>query len=211
MAGIPINKWYALELVNIDPNVSDIGYRVFSRLMYHHNTITGRCFPSEATLADALNRTDRTIRTAIKNLKEHKYIRVRRGKGRNGTNQYDLYIPSGKNEYDQAVKLCLSHRKKSSAKPMKEPLKEQERKKACAKFMSEKRQRDSFDEKSDAKNIAHLNRRFVEHFKNDEKGWELLQKVDAQTLLGIENKYLREGLSLNSTVELLFKVSRCAE
>ena len=211
MAGFPLNKLYALQLVNIDPNVSDSGHRVFARLMYHHNTKTGLCFPSEATLAHALNRTDRTIRTAIKNLEKHKYIRVRRGKGRNGTNQYDLYIPSGKNEYDQAVKSCLSHRKKSSSKPMKEPLKEQERNIARAKFMSEKRQRASLDEKSDAKKQGHLHGKFVEHFNNDEKGWELLQSIDDQSLIEIENKYLREGLGLNSAIALLIKESRCAE
>lgn len=94
---------------------------------------------------------------------------------------------------------------------MKEPLKEQERNLARAKFINEKKQRNSFDEKSDAKNIGHLHRKFVEHFDNDEKGWELLQSIDAKILLGIENKYLREKMSLNSAVVLLLKASRCAK
>lgn len=94
---------------------------------------------------------------------------------------------------------------------MKQLLKEQERNTDRAKFMSEKRQRDSFDEKSDAKNIGHLHRKLVGHFDNDEKGWELLQSIDDQSLLGMENKYLREGLSLNLAVVLLLKASRCAE
>lgn len=211
MAGFPLDKWRAVQLVIIDQNVSTSGKVVFARLMNYHNTKTGRCFPSEATLAHALNCTDRSVRTALKNLEKHKYIRVRRSKGRNGTNQYDLTMPSGKNEYDQAEKTRLSHRKKSSAKPMKEPLKEQERNIARAKFMSEKRHRDSFDEKSDAKKQGDLHRKFVEHFDNDEKGWELLQSIDAKILLGIENKYLSEDVSFNEAVVLLLKASRCAE
>lgn len=90
MAGFPLDKWRAVQLVIIDQNVSTSGKVVFARLMNYHNTKTGRCFPSEATLTHALNRT------ALRNLEKHKYIRVRRRKGRNGTNQYDLYIPSGK-------------------------------------------------------------------------------------------------------------------
>lgn len=211
MAGFPLNKWRALQLVIIDPNVSTSGKVVFARLMDHHNTITGRCFPSEATLAHALNCTDRSIRTALKNLEKHKYIRVRRGKGRNGTNQYDLTMPSGKNEYDQAAISRQSPRKKSSAKPMKEPLKEQERNIARAKFMSEKMRRDSFDEKSDAKKQEQLSGKFVEYIGNDEKGWELLLRINEQKMLEIENRFLKGELSLNAAVALLLKASRCAE
>jgi hypothetical protein len=200
MASFPLDKWRAVQLVNIDPNVSTFGKVVYSRLMSHHNTKTGRCFPSEATLAHALSCTERSIRTALKCLAEHKYIRISRGKGRNGTNQYTLSIPSGKNAYDKAEKLRLSHRKKSSAKPMKKPLKEQEREKARVKFMSEKRQRDNFDESSDAKKQGNLHRKFVERFDNDAKGWELLQSIDAQTLQGIEDQYLGDDTSLNSAV-----------
>jgi DNA-binding transcriptional regulator YhcF (GntR family) len=211
MAAFPLIKWYALQLVIIDPNVTTSGKVVFARLMNHHNTKTGRCFPSEATLAHALGCTERSIRTALKSLEKHKYIRVHRGKGRNGTNQYDLYMPSGKNEYFQAEKTRLSDRKKSSAKPMKEPLKEQERNIARAKFMSEKRQRDSFDEKSDAKKQGQLSGKFVEYIGNDEKGWDLLLRINEQTMLEIENRFLKGDLSLNAAVELLFKASQCVE
>jgi hypothetical protein len=211
MAGFPLDKWRGVQLVNIDPNVSTFGKVVYSRLMSHHNTKTGRCYPSEATLAHALNCTERSIRTALKCLAEHKYIRISRGKGRNGTNQYTLAIPSGKNEYDKAEKLRLSQGKKPSAKPMNKPLKEQEREKARVMYMSEKRQRNNIDENSGAKKQGNLHRKVVERFDNESTGWELLQSIDTKTLQGIENQYLEDDKSLNSAVELLLNATRCVE
>jgi hypothetical protein len=211
MAGFPLDKWRGVQLVNIDPNVSTFGKVVYSRLMSHHNTKTGRCYPSEATLAHALNWSERSIRTALKCLAEHKYIRISRGKGRNGTNQYTLAIPSGKNEYDKAEKLRLSHRKKPSAKPMNKPLKEQEREKARVKYMSEKRQRNNLDKSLDAKKQGNLHKKFVERFDIEAKGWELLQNIDVQILQGIEEQYLEDEMSLDSAVAVLFEASQCGE
>lgn len=207
MPAFPLNKWHSVQLAVMDTRLTNLAKLVFARLMAHHNTKDGRCYPSEKALAVALDCSDRSIRSALKKLVENKYVRIKRHGGRNGTNQYDLAIPSGKKEYDQAAILRTNRRKPASAKQMKEPLKELERNRARKKFMAEKHLGSVYDEERIAKKKAQLQNAFVERFDNDEVGWNTLFTVDAKALGEIEKRFISGEIKLNTAVSKLLDVS----
>ena len=62
-----------------------VGLEIFSYV----NQASGEAFPSEATIARRLGITDRTVRTAVKQLADAGHINVRRRRGRN-----NLYSPT---------------------------------------------------------------------------------------------------------------------
>jgi DNA-binding transcriptional MocR family regulator len=117
MKGFPLQKWWAFQLVQIDNRLTPRAKLCFGRLLEYHNTITGACFPSEATLARDLSCSARSVRSAIKELKILGYVKV----VRRLCNHYELALPSGKYEYQEAAKSVLQNRKKPASKPKKEP------------------------------------------------------------------------------------------
>lgn len=121
MPGIKLAKWYALQLAMMDPRLRGKAPAVLARLLDHHNSRTGLCFPSLKTLATSLCCEDRTVRSAIRLLEEYRYIKTYRGCSPYGTNQYELLMPSGKDEYKRAEKRLQDYRKNNSAKSTKEP------------------------------------------------------------------------------------------
>ena len=121
MPGIKLAKWYALQLAVMDPRLRGKAPAVLARLLDHHNSGTGLCFPSLKTLANSLCCEDRTVRSAIRLLEKNGYIKTYRGCSPYGTNQYELLMPSVKEEYKRAEKRLQDYRKKKSAKPSKEP------------------------------------------------------------------------------------------
>lgn len=121
MQGFPLKKWWACQIVNLDPRVPDGSKLLFSRLMEYHNSTTERCFPSQRRLASDLTVDVRTIRNRFKPLKKLGYVASEKGGGRNGSNAYRIWLPSGKLEFKDAEKAMHEMRRRVSAKPYKKP------------------------------------------------------------------------------------------
>ena len=70
--------------------ITDTAKLVYSQMLYYawHKDY---CFPGQERLAKDIKKTDRTIRTAIKNLKDNEFLDVKR-RGLNKTNIYILYV-----------------------------------------------------------------------------------------------------------------------
>lgn len=121
MQGFPLKKWWACQIVNLDARIPDGSKLLFSRLMEYHNTKTKLCFPSQQRLASDLGVDERTIRYRLKPLKRVGYVAAEKGGGRNGTDAYRLWLPSGKMEFKEAEKSMHQMRNEISAKPKKKP------------------------------------------------------------------------------------------
>jgi hypothetical protein len=87
-------KWYLLEQATLTSDLSDIAQRVLHVLLFHHNRKTGRCDPSEITIAKYLrNRlgnpiSERQVRRGIQELREKGWLEVRQR--HNASSQYEF-------------------------------------------------------------------------------------------------------------------------
>ncbi len=117
MASFPLKKWWALQIVSLDPRVGKGPTQLFCRLLEYHNSKTGLCFPGQARLSDDLAVSVRTIRTWTKCLCRCGYVELIPKGGRQGTYAYKLWQPTGRLEFKEAEKSLRGRRKRASAKP----------------------------------------------------------------------------------------------
>lgn len=83
------NKWMLGQFVLVKyPDLSKQQFGVMIRLLDHHNSKTGRCFPSIGKLAKYLGCCRKTVSKAIGKLEALNLISVRRNRGPGGTNLY---------------------------------------------------------------------------------------------------------------------------
>jgi DNA-binding transcriptional MocR family regulator len=88
-----ISQWKLLGAwVRAEPSLTACEFKVMFRLLDHQNPKTGLCNPSERTLADAVNCTERHVRNCITNLKKRGAIIVSRPRFLK-TNQYEFRYP----------------------------------------------------------------------------------------------------------------------
>lgn len=117
MQGFPLKKWWATQIVLLDPRIPRGASLLFTRLIEYHNTRTGRCYPSQRRLARDLGVEQRTIRNWISSLSKFGYVSLLPKGGRGGTNAYEIWLPSGKMEFKDAEKALQAIRKRRAAKP----------------------------------------------------------------------------------------------
>jgi len=102
--------------------------RVAVLLADYCNLKTGRCFPSQQTLAKRLSLSSRHINTLIQSLKQKGYIKlIKRGNNKSGSNQYQINFALIDNDPDirkytsiKQEKLRLKNRKYTSYETNKE-------------------------------------------------------------------------------------------
>lgn len=200
MAGFPLKKWWALQLALIDLRLSKSAPSVLARLLYHHNTKTDLCYPSEARLAEALGCTTRSIRTSLKSLETFGYIQIARGAGRNGTNRYFMSMPTGRKAYEEAEKRCRSYRKKPSTKQMKEHLKEKQ--KVPTNIVDRKKRNPSGNrsERTQAQNSELLQTKLVQALGGGAKSWEKVLSICDETRSKYELQFHEGKLPLGQAV-----------
>jgi len=156
--------------------------------MDHHNTKTQLCYPSQETLAEALNCSDRTVRSSLNALSKTYHIRIKEGQGPNGSNLYILNIPRGKKAYlDAAVKLQLL-RKELSAKPLKKPKKKPSGFRPLAKL--QRNEPDSTLECSEKR--AKLEHALISRLGGGEAAWAKIQNLE-ESMISDVLKLLESG------------------
>lgn len=94
------NKWEWIEAITFAPEVTAGALRTGLALASYADSATGgSAFPSQTTLAERLNITDRAIRKNLASLEESGWIRKTRRGGRAGdrgfTSVYVITIPTG--------------------------------------------------------------------------------------------------------------------
>ena len=161
--------------------------------MSYHNTKSGRCFPSEKRLAVDLDCTDRTIRTAVKELTDLRYIVTKTKAGEGRSSQYNLWIPAGKKEYKKAENYCRHLRKKTSAKQMNELMKEQQKLSITPGANVTK---DAGDSIGSAKKIEQLQSSVIDALGGGAEAWELLLAIDQTSRDQIESSYVKSETRL---------------
>lgn len=203
MAGPQTRKIWAINIVNMDRRLSDKAKLVFARLTDRFNVSRGYCFPGEKLMAAELGCTDRTIRTAITLLKDSGYIKVQRKRGPNGSNLYEVWLPSGKPEYEEAEKKCVQMRKSSSAKTLKENIKKTkkrvEREKAELKGLTQGPR--DISEKEATR--AAIERAFVRSQPDAETGYGLLLRLGDDRLTEITKTICRGRGSTDDALAMI--------
>lgn len=107
-----------LDAVSIDPRVSTLEFRVAFIIAQHVNSETGKCCPSQETIATFIGKSDRAVREAVKRLEHFGWI-IRRKRGQ-GT-QYDPAMTHVNAMLDRRIMLRdalreeREHRKHTSA------------------------------------------------------------------------------------------------
>mgnify|MGYP003325511204 CR=1 FL=1 len=82
-----------IEKVAEDSQLRGGEARVAALLLNYCNTKTGRCFPSQNTIAVRLKLSTRRVNTLIRNLRDHGHIkRIRKGNKNAGSNEYNLLL-----------------------------------------------------------------------------------------------------------------------
>lgn len=76
-----LTKWNLLQACMCAPNLSQTAKLAFGRLLGHHNTETGQCNPSYATLAKGIGVSRRTAIDAVDALEADGWIKIQRGGG----------------------------------------------------------------------------------------------------------------------------------
>jgi DNA-binding transcriptional MocR family regulator len=80
-----------LDAVATDRRIAHLEFRVAYQLASKYlNRITQTAWPSHKRLADDLGLNEKTVRTALKNLRDAGYLRWTSGRGRKITNEYEL-------------------------------------------------------------------------------------------------------------------------
>ena len=92
--------------------------------MSHCNIEKRLCYPSERRLAGRIGKSERSVRSALKQLEGLGVISIERNQGRGGTNQYVLHLLERKILEFGSEGNGNEHRKISSAKQEKEKIKE---------------------------------------------------------------------------------------
>ena len=200
--GIPMGKWFALQSVIQDPRLPVRAIPVFGRLLDHHNSKNGLCYPSEKTLASALGCCERSVRTSIKALAEYGYIKVLRGQGPKRCNVYHINLPTSRKEYAEAVKSCQKFRKKSSAKPSHEPSKKPA---AIPKPGSEPNWKKQ-PELSTAKMRERIEQILFDKLGGQEEAWEKMQEIDERIAEEVGALHVGDDASLEqAAINVLLK------
>jgi len=88
-----LHKIKFIEKVAEDSQLRGGEARVAALLLNYSNTKTGRCFPSQNTIADRLKLSTRRVNTLIKNLRDNGHIkRIKKGNKNAGSNEYNLLL-----------------------------------------------------------------------------------------------------------------------
>ena len=88
-----LHKIKFIEKVAEDSQLRGGEARVAALLLNYCNTKTGRCFPSQNTIADRLKLSTRRVNTLIRNLRDHGHIkRIKKGNKNAGSNEYNLLL-----------------------------------------------------------------------------------------------------------------------
>ena len=88
-----LHKIKFIEKVAEDAQLRGGETRVAALLLNYCNTKTGRCFPSQNTIADRLKLSTRRVNTLIRNLRDHGHIkRIKKGNKNAGSNEYNLLL-----------------------------------------------------------------------------------------------------------------------
>lgn len=112
-------QWLAITEA-IELGISPIAVVVLCRLLDHHNRDTQLCNPSEATLARAVGRCERTVRKAIRELGDRGLIRVERSATRKASNRYAPDILYRQESSRSPEENLPTDRQESAAKTIKE-------------------------------------------------------------------------------------------
>lgn len=82
MAGVSLlRKWQLLQAIIADPGLSLVAKVIASRILDHHNSLTGQCSPSYETLARGAGLERRSAIRAVKELEVAGWLRVQRVTG----------------------------------------------------------------------------------------------------------------------------------
>lgn len=178
MVGPQTRKIWAVAIACQDYKLGDKAKLVFARLVDRFNVSKGSCYPSEALIARELNCTERTVRSAIRNLRAQGYIQVTRNGGPRGANLYVTWLPRGKSEYKAAERKCHETRKLVSAKPLKKTIKETKKSVGASSGQSTLCKNGEKSHLSIGKLRAELEQRFVSRYGFREDIWSKLADLE---------------------------------
>jgi hypothetical protein len=194
-----IHKMDVLNLVISDPNVSTGAFAVFYRLVHHYNTTNGKCFPSEKTIADAIQSTERTVRTHLRALAKAGHIIINRNASRHGTNLYDLPAMSGKIVCSPSETLGKKPLPEISSKPLKKNSKDNSyRVEAQSALESGVK---PLDLRQNAKKEAQLEAAMVGALGGGGNGYEKLLTLPPGIMEEATRRHLMDGVSRVRVVE----------
>ncbi len=199
-----LDKWQAVDRATNDRRLNTTDVCVFFRLLYHHNSQTGACFPSQETLGGALGKEPRTIRNSLNNLEEAGYIRKLRQRHNGGSNNYLLNI-FGAEEFFQTCGRKLPERRKKTSDDTKK-----ERGKETREIPNEECHVGTQSKKA---SIKQKPSRSPEQFQNSMasslgrhgEGWELMMKAPEGFIEKLEASFLDEEISLGEARSRLLK------
>lgn len=196
-----LDKWQCLAAAMDDTRLQAVSKLVYTRLLLHHNGETGRCDPSKNTLGRELNRTARTIATAITLLHKLGYIQQIQDRGLNRSNQYELWLEPGK-----PPRIDVE----SERRQVRKPISVKEEKKKMNEYSAEIRHARGFDSipnQNPAEKIRKaqeaLEKAFVKQFANAETAHLKLMRIDSGTYETISQSFVAEQVSLQEAVEML--------
>src|SRR5262245_206495 len=95
-----IFRW--LKQVDADSALHPTAFRLAFKISQYINRKTGDAWPSQATLATALGRTERAIRDVIEQLRARGHLAVEPGRGRHQSSHYRLILKDAKAESGSA-------------------------------------------------------------------------------------------------------------
>ncbi|WP_158275539.1 helix-turn-helix domain-containing protein [Maritimibacter sp. 55A14] len=198
-----LDKWRAANRAMLDPRLNPTDACVFSRLLYHHNSKSDRCFPSQDTLAAALGVTTRTIRTSLTKLEKSGFIRKLGQRRGGGSINYRLNILGEEEFFRTGGKKLPKGWKQTSDDTWKEKEKEK------SEFASEREEVPVIHGSSYRETVRA--ERSPEKFQGalvgmlggGERGWKVLVEAPESLMGRLENSYLREEINLSEAKKQL--------
>ncbi|WP_395541043.1 helix-turn-helix domain-containing protein [Neotabrizicola sp. sgz301269] len=192
----------ALKIANIENKIGAGAFRVLAQLLDHCNQRTGLCYPSQATLAKALNLTDRQVRNHVRSLETVGYLRTLHGQGPNGCNRYELLILDRNISVDRPEVTSAKSRKFASDKSYKNPEKKQRHVPEPRIPLRSKRVFDAHAAKQNAKKEGELEQVLVERLGGGQNGWAKLVSLPEAPLIDWKRKFAEGQMTIGEVVDL---------
>ena len=200
-----IDKWKAVGRATTDARLNNTDACVFFRLLFHHNSKTDLCFPSQETLADALNTSARTIRSSIKKLEQSKYLKKLGQRSGGGSNRYALNIIGAEDFFQAGGKKFPEQRKKSTDDTMKEKRKETGKSAGEGKESTKLRGPSPKPPAPPSRNPGEFQAKLVKLFGGIQEGWDVLMEVPSDLLEELEAAYLAEDMETHTARDRILK------
>ena len=196
----PLKKWHAVQSVVTGEDLGKSEKLTYIRLAYYHNSKTGACYPSVPRVAADIGLSGRTVRLSLRRLEKAGYIETHQRSGRNGTNAYDLKIPTGKSTWSEPEEMSAPVRKPDSSKQMNRT-NEKNRDDRKTKSATEPPLSCPSKERAEAtRNRQDLQNALVERLGKGEVAWNLLLDADQDGLRTIEDAWMKDELSMEEAV-----------